>query len=132
MISKAFAAIVMAGLATVANAAVTPVGLWQVDQYDFVTKSKINTVQVCFSGAGTVKHGNPTLGSSEMNGTWKQQGDVVLLRLTSASNKSNTGDYALTIYNQDFMAGYNQSWNTADTSGGFHTTAIFTFKGPSC
>jgi hypothetical protein len=123
---------ILAGLVltNVANAAF-PNGLWQVDQYDFVTKTKINTVTACINSNGTLKLG-ASMTTIDWNGNWKKNGDLLLLKMNNIDGKS-VATYSLIESSANIMTGYNQSWNMfSGTSGGFYANAVWTFKSATC
>jgi hypothetical protein len=122
---------ILAGLALTNMAhAAFPAGLWQVVNYDFVTKAKINTVQVCISNDGTMKAGLSML-SIDSTGNWKKNGDLILMRVNN-TNGSGSGAFFLTVNNTKLMTGYNQSWGILSTSEGFYTTGAWTFRSTTC
>jgi hypothetical protein len=113
--------------ANVANAA-SPVGLWEVAQYDFATKAYINIVKVCFLSNGTLKHYSNYPSFIDWNGQWKQNGDLVLMRMNNI-NGVGVGENTLTIYSPNTMTGYGQSWSITNTATGYYTSSVWTFKG---
>ncbi len=126
------ASILFAGffMVNAANAAF-PVGLWQVDQFDLINKTKINTMQTCFSNNGTLKHGS-SMSSINWTGTWKRKEDLVLMRMNNI-NGVDVAENTLIAYSPaKVMAGHGQSWSISDSSTGFYTSSVWTFKGPSC
>lgn len=130
---KATAFAVSVLLANSVNAAVfSPVGLWQLDQYDFVSKAKINTVYTCIKADGTAKQGDVTMFNVVYNGNWKQNGDLLLIRFNNIDYKQ-VGTYSLIASNAKLMTGYNQSWNmTSGTSNGSYVSVVWTLKNSTC
>ena len=59
---------------------------------------------------------------------WRQNGDLVLMRMNS-TNGLDVGENTLTIYSPNTMTGYGQSWDITNTSTGFYTSSVWTFKG---
>lgn len=118
--------------AGMANAAF-PAGLWQLDQYDFVSKVKINTQYSCIKADGTAKlGGDPTMATFDWTGNWKNTGDLVLLRFNNLT-PSGVASYSLIRSNPKLMTGYNVSWDvTVGTATGPYVTSAWTFKKATC
>ena len=116
-------------LTNIAHAAL-PVGFWQIDNYDFVTKAKISTAFACILSDGTLKAGL-SLPFNDWYGNWKRNGDLILLR-TNNVNAVSVGASYLVASNTKLMTGYSQSWTTSNTNEGFYTTVVWTFKKTTC
>jgi hypothetical protein len=126
---KSIAILAGFALTNTANAAF-PIGLWQLEQYDFVTKAKINTMLACIYTNGTIKMGG-SIPFNDWEGNWKRTGDLILLRMKTI-NSANYGAYSVVASNQTVMTSYGQSWTIYNTASGFYTTSVWTFKNSVC
>lgn len=116
-------------LTNIASAAF-PNGLWQLEQYDFVTKTKINTMLACIYTDGTVKMG-ASLPFNDWVGNWKRTGDSILIRVKTIDS-ANYGSYSVAASNLTLMTSYGQSWSIYNIGSGFYTSSVWTFKSSTC
>lgn len=116
-------------LAGTAHAAF-PVGLWEVEQNDFVTDEKINTAYACFSGNGTYKMGMSTQ-YYDWNGLWKMNGRTVIVNQNHVDGEYVSA-YVSTKSNNKLMTGYSVGWGISSLSDNHYLTTVWTYKGSKC
>lgn len=104
------------------NAAV-PVGFWKVDQYNFVTKALINSVNACVKVDGTFAI------DTEWSGRWKKTGDSLLFRMNNNINLEWSSAYSLTAIHSKLMTGYGVGWIGLSSANDTYTTSVWTHKG---
>jgi len=114
-------------LTNIANASppINPIGLWRLDQFDFITKRKINSYLACFSSDGTIMSG-ATIANPDWFGSWIKNGDLIQVRMNNIDNKK-VDAYFITMISPWTMTGYGQSWEIdinegGGTSAGYYVT----------
>lgn len=109
-------------LVSAAHAAV-PVGLWNVGQYNFVTKAFINSASACVKSDGSF-----TI-NTDWSGHWKKTGDLLLLRMNNTVNLEWSSAYSLTVTHAKLMTGHGVGWIGLNTTNDTYTTSVWTYKG---
>ena len=124
---KAFASLAaVMSLAVATSAMATPVGSWEVKQYDFVKGTLLNTVKMCLNVDGTAIQPGWT-------GYWalSQSGADMMARQEQASSGSNAAYFA-TVVTDDLMTGFNESWPSTSLNNGFYTVTVWHRHGRTC
>jgi hypothetical protein len=124
---KVFASIAaVMSLTVAASALATPVGTWQVKQYDFVRGTPINTVQMCLNVDGAASQAGWT-------GYWAlSQSGANMMARQKQTTAGGSAAYFATVVTDDLMTGFNESWPSNSLSGGYYTVSVWHRLSHSC